>query len=174
MKVYAPNTKMETPAARPSRPSVRFVAFDHAVTMRFVQIRYRTTPTPSPAKPNVKAVGRAKEISSVPAYSPNSFGMMRVPSAKSDATATWPIILPDGCKPRERWRMILMPSSSRPITPKPTKRNTRSRPDHDGPAPATSEPISQATTVARMMTTPPIVGVPRLVKCWVGPSWRMN
>ncbi len=25
-----------------------------------------------------------------------------------------------------------------------------------------------------MMTTPPIVGVPRLVKCAVGPSWRMN
>ena len=60
------------------------------------------------------------------------------------------------------------------MTPSPTNRKISSKPDHDGPAPATTEPISHATTVAKMMTTPPIVGVPRLVRCWVGPSWRMN
>ncbi len=44
--------------------------------------------------------------------------------------------------------MILIPSSSRPIVPKPTKRKASRKPDHEGPAPATNEPISQAITVA--------------------------
>ena len=102
MNVYAPKTKIETPAARPSRPSVRFVAFDQAVTMRLVQMRYRAIPRPRPAKPRVTAVGRAKEIARVPGYSPNSLGLMSVPRAKSEATATCPMILPEGCRPRER------------------------------------------------------------------------
>ena len=60
------------------------------------------------------------------------------------------------------------------MAPRPTKRKTRSTPDHDGPTPVIKEPASQATTAAMMMTRPPMVGVPLLVRCWVGPSWRMN
>jgi lactate permease len=44
----------------------------------------------------------------------------------------------------------------------------------DGTRPVNTADAPTPTTVATMMTTPPIVGVPRFVKCAVGPSWRMN
>jgi len=67
-----------------------------------------------------------------------------------------------------------MKSSRNPTTPSPAMRNRTRIADADGAVPVSSKPASQPTIVATMMTTPPIVGVPRLVKCAVGPSCRMN
>ena len=53
-------------------------------------------------------------------------------------------------------------------------RNRTRTADALGSVPVAIRPPIQPSSVAPMMTTPPMVGVPRLVKCAVGPSCRMN
>src|SRR5665647_805351 len=60
------------------------------------------------------------------------------------------------------------------MKPRPTIRNSSRRAEALGTFRVTRLAAAHAISVAAMITTPPMVGVPRLTKCAVGPSWRMN
>ena len=67
-----------------------------------------------------------------------------------------------------------MKSSRNPTRPSPVMRNMTRTADALGIVWVATRPPIQPSSVAPMITTPPMVGVPRLVKCAVGPSCRMN
>jgi hypothetical protein len=59
---------------------------------------------------------------------PFSSGKLRAIAAKIDATMTWPAILAQPPRPRLRWLRVFMRSSMKPTPPRPTIRNSTSRP----------------------------------------------
>src|SRR5690625_6677697 len=74
-------------------------------------------------------------------------------------TKPCPRIFAIGLNPRDRCRLILMKSSRKPITPRPTIRNSSNNPEAFGIRPARTFAAAYPSSVAMMMTTPPIVGV---------------
>ncbi len=171
---YAPKTNSEAPVASPSSPSVRFTALDHAVMRKFAQTTNRTSPTATPANARSTLVSRMNEIRIEAGVRKCRLGNCRAAMANVMPTRPCPTIFASGDSPRLRCREILMKSSRNPTSPSPVMRYSTSPADTVGFSPVMSRPPAQPSTVAVMMTRPPIVGVPRLVKCAVGPSCRMN
>src|SRR5665648_760152 len=60
------------------------------------------------------------------------------------------------------------------MKPRPTIRKSSRKAEALGTFRVTRLAAAHAISVAAMITTPPMVGVPRLMKCAVGPSWGMN
>ncbi len=58
---YAPKKMSAAPVARPSSPSVRLTAFDHAVMRKFDQTTNRMMPTAGPQIARSRAVSRKKD-----------------------------------------------------------------------------------------------------------------
>ncbi len=171
---YEPNTMSETPVARPSRPSVRLTAFDHAVMRKLAQSTNRISPTVTPANARSRFVSRRNEMRVDAGVRPCSFGNCSASTANAMPTAPWPMIFARAVSPRLRCLRIFVKSSRKPTIPRPVMRKRTSSADTLGNRPETTYDIAQPSSVAPMMTTPPMVGVPRLVKCAVGPSWRTN
>ena len=138
---------------------------------------------PSTVPPKARlshGISRTREMCVDAGVTPASSGKFRARTAKTMPTAPWRISLAFAFRPRLRCCEILMKSSRKPTSPMPTMRNSSSRAEADGPGGRgfISHMIrwvsrSSART-ARMTTVPPMVGVPRLVWCEVGPSSRMN
>ena len=77
-------------------------------------------------------------------------------------------------RPRLRCLRILMKSSRKPTRPSPVMRKSTSRPLTVGALAGDEVRDDVGRDELATMTAPPIVGVPRLVWCEVGPSSRMN
>ena len=103
------------------------------------------------------------------------FGNCSASTAKITATSVCPASFCLLRRPRLRCLEILMKSSRKPTRPSPAMRNSTSTPLTVGGV--QGEQVRRRRTPrasAPMMTAPPMVGVPRLVWCEVGPSSRMN
>ena len=97
MIVYVASTIAAVPAARPSRPSVRFTALDQAATMRLAS-------TTKPTRPNDSTVmSRTNERLSEPGVSPSALVKRSARMPKIVAVSTWPtildVLLARGCAP---------------------------------------------------------------------------
>ena len=95
-------------------------------------------------------------------------------TAKMTATSVCPPSFCSDVSPSDRCFVILMASSANPTSPSPAMRNMTSRPLALIGVIVNRWAQPYASRLAAMMTAPPIVGVPRLVWCVVGPSSRMN
>src|SRR5699024_4043886 len=96
------------PVARPSSPSVRLTAFVVAVEIRLDQITKRIAPVMVPKNAKSHDVSRNTEIAVEAGGRPFSLGKFRASTAKVIPTAPWPIILPIGVSPKDRWFEIFM------------------------------------------------------------------
>ena len=174
ISVYAPNTIAAAPAASPSRPSVRFTAFDVAATMR-----YARTTKPTDAEAELRDVAHEGQVRRGRGQAEAVAELQRQHARTRPPTTSWPPNLARARRPRLRCRRILMKSSRKPTTPSPTIRNSSSSPDAVGPPPPPDRDRPGARrrsrrTVEPMIATPPIVGVPRLTRWVCGPSSRIS
>ncbi len=156
--------------ASPSSPSVRFTAL--LVAVMISQIRMITTTVGRMKLSKSRMKERCCEAGILPRSSARAGERARIP--KTTPTTVWPIILALLRSPRLRCFTILMKSSTNPTRPIPTKRKSSSRAEAEGMLWVISLATKYPMTVAAMMTTPPIVGVPRLVWWVVGPSSRIS
>jgi hypothetical protein len=167
--VYAPKIITQAPAASPSRPSVRFTPLLAAAMSRITQ---RTTSTTGSL--GSQSMSRRKEMNCDAGLMLRSSGNWSASSAKTIATIDWPAILALLRSPSDRCFLILMKSSRKPTTPSPVKRKSTSSPEADGSVQVIRWLMMYASRTEAMITSPPMVGVPRLTWCDVGPSSRMS
>ena len=105
---------------------------------------------------------------------PRESGNIRLSTANDPPITACRMSLALALRPSERALEILVQSSRNPTNASPTNRYMASSPDADGARQKIrcESPYPRTTAITMMM--PPMVGVPRLVWCSVGPSSRMN
>ncbi|MNW58442.1 hypothetical protein D3C74_363090 [compost metagenome] len=123
-RMYEPNTMIETPVARPSSPSVRLTAFDHAVMRKLAQSTKRIRPIVAPAKARSRLVSRRNEMCVEAGVRKFSLGNCSASTANVMPTMPWPMILARGESPRLRCLRILVKSSKNPTSPRPVMRKS--------------------------------------------------
>ena len=110
MTVNAAKAKIDEPAARPSRPSVRFTAL---VMARITSTAISTQPTLPISQP-----GASQRVNEIVVLTLVNASMQHgeADGDEQQADASWP-----ACSgPRLRSRNTVMPSSTNPTTPAPT------------------------------------------------------
>ena len=132
------------------------------------------SPTTLPAKARLTAESRAKEIRVEAGVSPLRSAKCRAATENPMPMSACPTIFCQALSPSERCLEIFSKSSRNPMSPSPTTRKSSRTPEARGVRSWVRLARVYPRTVEMMMTRPPIVGVPRLVKCPWGPSWRMN
>ena len=167
MMTYAASTRMAAPVASPSSPSVRFTALEAPATMATTRTTKKMGPIEMPKSARNDRCVEAG-VRSYPS------GKCRASTANTAPTTTCPVSLAPLRRPRLRCLYSLMKSSANPTAPKPVIRNKTSRPDTETDSPVARCPAKYPTSVAMIMTVPPIVGVPRLLAWPAGPSSRMG
>ena len=153
---------VDEPAANPSRPSVRFTAFD-------VPTITSTAKTIQPALPSCQPGSVARVTERVVAVwtqkTASTAKMVPNKSCKSDFARLF--------RPRLRRFLTLVMSSRKPMSPKPATAKHTSAPALVNPTWVPMWPSRNPTIIAPTITMPPIVGVPALTECDSGPSSRM-
>ena len=127
-----------------------------------------------PANARLMWVSRTNEMNGEAGVRNWSLRKFRASTAKTTPTAIWPASFCFERRPRLRCLEIFMKSSRNPMIPSPVMRNRTSRALIVGSCRVARWAARYATSTAPRMIAPPIVGVPRLVWCDVGPSSRMN
>ena len=108
-----PSTIADEPVASPSRPSVRFTAFDQAATTR----KQKTT---KPTVPNDehRDVADERQAGPTPGVRPSALREATAPGRRRPTpTSSWPTSFAVLFRPRLRCLRILMKSSRKPTTP---------------------------------------------------------
>ena len=161
-------TIMTVPAAKPSRPSVRFTALHMPTSRMFMNSRYsQGMAMPSPTGTTVvrmpKSSVTTKGISTVGCM-PSQF---TATSTNAVAMATCPTIFAFGVRPSERSFTTFDASSTRPSRPVSTVAASSTNVSGVG------MPTNSATAMTAIsMMTPPMVGVPCFTRWLSGPSAR--
>jgi hypothetical protein len=122
------------PPASPSSPSVKFTAFDQALT---------TTTTNSTNSAGVSvtvAISRTYDSSELPGVSPSALRNCSTNMPNSTAAVIWPTVLAVLFRPRLRDRRILIRSSTNPTVPSDVASPSTSSPEADGPSPSSASP----------------------------------
>ena len=165
---------IEEPAAKPSRPSVRLMALVHAVIRKFTQITNSTMATTRPANSKLKNGFSMKLMPAWALGKPDLVGRISASTAYMVARMNCPMNLPLTVSPSLCFLRTFAKSSMNPKNPIDSIANSTKTADHDGTSPLVRNRYSaeehQPSTTARLMTTPPSVGVPRLTRCDFGPS----
>ena len=160
------------PAAKPSRPSVKFTAFDHALTTTMTNSRNNAG-----GRATV-AISRTYDSCGLPGVRPSGLPNCSTRMPNSSAAEIWPTVLAVLFKPRLRDRRILIRSSRNPTPPSAVASPSTSNPDTEGPSPSITKPTRCApkypAQIPARMATPPMDGVPRLVWWLGGPSSRIS
>ena len=168
------NAIIEEPAAKPSRPSVRLMALVHAVIRKFTQITNSTIATILPANSKLKNGSSMKLMPAWALGKPEFVGRINASTAYMVARMNCPMNLPLTVNPSLCFLRTFAKSSIKPSNPIDNMANSTSTADHDGASPLVTKRYSadepQPNTTAKLMTTPPNVGVPRLTRWDFGPS----
>ena len=86
-RLYAETVKMPAPVARPSRPSVRFVAFDQATERNEIHTRYAIQPMTAPSARNESiGMSRKNEMNGDAGVCPTRLGKFSATMPKGTAT----------------------------------------------------------------------------------------
>src|SRR5660397_246103 len=89
---YAPKTISDAPAARPSSPSDRLTAFDHAVMRKLAQSTNRMRPSVAPANARLRFVSRMNETCVDAGVRNDEFGNCSAATANTTPMTPWPRI----------------------------------------------------------------------------------